>query len=377
MKKTLCALLALACLALLPTPSIGQPRAIDEAVEVVPIPPPPDQPGNDTTTSDDATAEPDDATEPAPQPKPKNKVEPGTMRFHLMDGSIITGKLATDKLPIQTEFGDLVVPVTAIESFAPGLSSHPKLDAKIQALIQQLAAPNAKDRDKAQAELIGYGGGLIAELEAYADDPDAERKARVATIIEALMEEEEDDFLFDGGPRVSLRRLDAIVTERFTVAGSIQQDAFRIESKFGDLEVKLADIKAAERVVAEKPELRKVIDVSGADMAGRSWKNTGLRVNRGDRVIINADGRITMTPWGNNVTTTPDGMPQNGNYRPDIPMGALAGKIGDEEFMVGSKKSFVAQRTGTLYLGFAMQSNWQNYQFPGTFEAKVRVVPVE
>jgi hypothetical protein len=380
------ALLALTCIALLPTHSLGQGVVVDEAVQLPPaeleaagqrpIPDAPDAPDEDASPSDAD----DDATKPAPKPKAENKIEPGTMRFHLMDGSIITGKLATDELSIKTEFGDLVVPVTAIERFAPGLSSHPKLDAKIKRLIQQLGSPDTKSRDKAQAELIGFGGGLIDELEAYADDPDAERKARVVSIIEALVEEEqEDDFLFEDGPGLSLKRLDSIVTERFTVAGAIQQPAFRIESKFGELRVALADIKAAERVVAETPEVRTVVDVAGSDMAGRNWKNTRLRVNRGDRIIIRADGRITMSPWGNNVTSTPDGMPQNGNYNGNIPMGALCGRIGDggEEFMVGSKKSFVAQRSGTLYLGFAMQANWQNYQFPGEYEAKVRVIPVQ
>ena len=42
--------------------------------------------------------------------------------------------------------------------------------------------------------------------------------------------------------------LDQIVTEQFTVAGNIEQSTFNIKSKFGELVVKLQDIKGVERV---------------------------------------------------------------------------------------------------------------------------------
>lgn len=387
MKRTLCLLLIL-CLALVPTLVMGQDRqdrqkaeraelaaAALAQVELVA-----DAPAEAATEPAEKPEEPA-AVETTEQPAPKPAVEqapPGTLRFHLMDGSIITGKLETDTLPIKTEFGDLIVPITKIDSFAPGLDSHPKLDQKIGELIKQLGAPDAGMRDQAQAELIGFGKGLIHELSQYADDSDAERKVRIATITEELFGQE-DSFGIEAGPSVSLVRLDTIVTAQFTVAGSIQQETFNIQSKFGKLEVKLADIKAAERLTSQAPEIRRSVDVSGTDMAGRNMKNTGIKVNRGDRIIISAEGQITMSPWGSNTITGPDGMPNNGMYTGNIPMGALAGKIGDkgEEFLVGSKSSFVAQRSGTLYLGFAMQSNWANYNFPGKFEARVRVVPAE
>lgn len=391
MKKTVRRLLVLALmLTMVPLVHGQQDAAIQErtleAIELVEVLPAPaevptveDTSAEDTTT--DTTTDTTEGTDSAEDTSPKPDADataPGTLRFHLMDGSILTGKLQTATLPVKTEFGDLVVPITSIESFSPGLASHPNLDAEIQQLIQKLADPAAKERDRAQSQLISYGPGLIPELQRFADDSDAERKVRVATIIEELYGQE-DDFTLDDGPAVSMVRLDMIVTAQFNVAGSIQQDTFNIESKFGKLVVKLADIKAAERVSNETPEVRRMVDVQGKDMAPRSYRNTGIRVNRGDKIIINAEGQITMTPWGNNVMSGPDGMPQNGMYAGKIPMGGLAGRIGDsgEEFMVGSKKSFVAKNSGTLYLGFAMQQNWANYQFPGKYEARVRVVPAE
>lgn len=328
--------------------------------------------------ADPDTADNDETDEPTPEPTP-DKPKPNVLKFHLMDGTIITGKLTAKALPISTDFGDLTVPIDAIASFAPGLGSHPDIDQTITKLIQDLASPDAKTRDKAQAQLITYGPGLLTELQAYANDPDAERKVRVATITEELMSLEDDEFGGEQGPTVSLTRLDQIVTERFTIAGKIKQDSFTIASKFGELTVKLKDIKGVQRITTEKPEIRKTLAVAGTDMTCGRYKKTGIRVNRGDRIIISAEGKITMSPWGSNSVSGPDGIAQNGMYNGKIPMGALAGRIGDsgEEFLVGSKKSFVAKKSGVLQLGFAMQQNWANYQFPGEYKTRVRVVPAE
>lgn len=385
MKACLSALVILLGLAALQSAAQDQSDILilDEAViqlrvapDVQPIPlPAAEEPVAEPAEED---AQPD-ADEPATETPADQEPELGVLKFHLMDGTIITGELTTQALPVSTEFGDLSVPIEAIESFAPGLSSHPKIDQEISKLISQLASPEAKTRDQAQAQLLSYGPGLLPELQEHADDPDTERKVRIATITEELLSAELDSFEADQGPTLLLTRLDQVVTKHFTIAGQIKQDTFTIASKFGELTVKLADIKGVERITSNKQETRKTVAVSGMDMTCKGYKKTGIRVNRGDRIIISADGRVTMSPWGSNAVSGPDGVPQNGMYNGKIPMGALAGRIGDsgEEFLVGSKTSFVATKSGVLHLGFAMQQNWSNYQFPGEYNARIRVVPVE
>lgn len=365
-------------------PTIAQNNvAVEDAVDLIFVQNAESRPAPVQLIAPDQPAEgekpADEAEEPTPAPKPAEKPKPGVLRFHLMDGTIITGKLTTKTLLVSTEFGELTVPIDAITSFAPGLQSHPKIDETITKLIDELSSPDAKTRDKAQAELLTYGPGLLHELQSYADDPDAEHKVRITTIMEELYSVETDGFEIEQGPTVSLTRLDQVVTAGFTIAGQIKQDTFAIESKFGELTVKLADIKGVERVSSDKPEVRMAIDVSGMDMTCRSYKKTAIRVNRGDRIIITAEGRITMSPWGSNSVSDPDGVPQNGMYSGKIPMGALAGRIGDsgEELLIGSKSSFVASKSGVLQLGFAMQQNWANYQFPGEYKVRVRVIPAD
>lgn len=358
-------------------PSLAESRLAPVAPEPVIVADNDEKP--DEAKPDDK--KPDDAATPAPKPdpKPKNTIPPGTLRFHLMDGTIITGKLETQQIPVKTEFGELIVPITSITSFSPGLAAHPEIHKTIKSLIEQLSDPAAAKRDKAQAQLIAYGAGLVPELQNYVNDTDAERKVRIATIIETLYQAE-NDFNDDSGRlTLSLTRLDTIVTQDFTVAGHIQLKTFNIQSKFGKLVVNLADIKGAEQITSDAPEQRRTIDVMGTDIAGMRYRDSGIKLQRGDRVIITAEGSITLTPWGNNSVSSPDGIPQNGMYNGKIPFGGLTGRVGDkgDEFLIGQKKTFVADRAGTLYLGMAMQQNWANYQFPGKYETRIRVVPVE
>lgn len=326
-----------------------------------------------------AQAEADVPEDDVPPSPPAEELPEGTMRFHLMDGSILTGTLAVDSLPVDTEFGRLVVPIDSIKSFEPGLNAHPQLADRIDTLISQLGSPNAAQRDRAQADLISFGPGLIDELQRHADDPDDERKLRVATVLEELYGMMDDPMGFEEAPAPSLARMDHVVTDGFTIAGSIAVDTFVIESKFGQLTVGLGDIQSAGIVTSAVPDIRRTVEVVATDMTRVSEKNTGIRLNRGDRVIIRAEGQITMTPWGNGAIATPDGCAQSGNFAGNILMGALVGRVGDNgsDMLIGSSSTFTAERAGTLYLSFALQPNWGRQQFPGKFTVRIRIVPAQ
>ena len=99
-----------------------------------------------------------------------------------------------------------------------------------------------------------------------------------------------------------------------------------------------------------------------------------------DRVTISASGTITMSPWGSNAASGPDGMPNYGWYVPNsIPGGALVYKIGDKGQVTkaGTKTSFVAKSSGVLQLAIGMMPEYSNegYNFPGEYKVKLKVDP--
>ncbi len=91
-----------------------------------------------------------------------------------------------------------------------------------------------------------------------------------------------------------------------------------------------------------------------ADNASNGWTNSGLVVRRGQRLRINAQGRVTL---GNNRVATPDGLanvPDRDKLMRNQPTGGLIAVIGDDNddfIFIGRGRDFVAQRDGVLFLG--------------------------
>jgi len=91
-----------------------------------------------------------------------------------------------------------------------------------------------------------------------------------------------------------------------------------------------------------------------ADNTNNGWTNTGLVVRQGQRLRISATGRISLgggrfsTPAGIAGSTDSEKLMRN------EPTGALIAVIGDDndDFqLIATRRDFVAQRDGVLFLG--------------------------
>jgi len=90
-----------------------------------------------------------------------------------------------------------------------------------------------------------------------------------------------------------------------------------------------------------------------ADNANNGWTNTGLVVRKGQRLRISATGRVSL---GTGRFSTPAGIAGTDNdklVRTEA-TGALIAVIGDDNddfLLIGTRRDFVAQRDGVLFLG--------------------------
>jgi len=91
-----------------------------------------------------------------------------------------------------------------------------------------------------------------------------------------------------------------------------------------------------------------------ADSANNGWSNSGLVVRKGQRLRISSSGRVSLgrgryaTPIG--VSTIAD----NDKLMRSEATGALIAVIGDDNddfIFIGTRRDFVAQRDGVLFLG--------------------------
>jgi hypothetical protein len=90
-----------------------------------------------------------------------------------------------------------------------------------------------------------------------------------------------------------------------------------------------------------------------ADNATNGWTNSGLVVRKGQRLRITATGRVSL---GSGRFSTPAGIAGTDNdklLRTEA-TGALIAVIGDDNddfLLIGTRRDFVAQRDGVLFLG--------------------------
>jgi hypothetical protein len=91
-----------------------------------------------------------------------------------------------------------------------------------------------------------------------------------------------------------------------------------------------------------------------ADNANNGWTNSGLVVRKGQRLRISSTGRVSL---GGGRFSTPSGMPgsaDNDKLMRNEATGALIGVIGDDNddfLLIATRRDFVAQRDGVLFLG--------------------------
>lgn len=88
--------------------------------------------------------------------------------------------------------------------------------------------------------------------------------------------------------------------------------------------------------------------------APNGWTNTGLVVRRGQRLRISSTGRVSL---GGGRFATPNGLPglsDTDKLMRSEPTGALIAVIGDDNddfLLISTRRDFVAQRDGVLFLG--------------------------
>jgi hypothetical protein len=321
----------------------------------------------------------DKKEEEAPITATRDPINPKLVMLHLQDGTTIAGEMTINEITVATEFGDLKVPLNKIRSIAPGLSSSPELSGKVNGLIEALGSDDYKAREQAHKDLAAMGLKVHGILQGYRNDENTERKRHIGEILKEMDElagqQDDDD---PGTKERPLIAKDTVVTDDFTIVGKISPAEFVVSSKYGPLNVALADLRRAERPRSVKEAIRKTVQVPGDSLVQRGFKNSGIKVEAGDKVSIKADGSIVMSPWGSDQNSGPDGGANFGWYIPNqIYGGALVAKIGDkgQVFKVGSKATFVAKASGTLQFGIAMQQQYsqQGYSYPGNYNAKITI----
>ena len=309
----------------------------------------------------------------------RTPVDPELFRISTTDGMHIVCKLKVPRIRITTEFGTLEIPVTKIRKLTPGLESRSGQFAEIRHWIEELGGDDYARREEAQKKLIALGASVRSEIALHREDPNAERKRRVTEILKQLdeftmeIEDEGDDSEID-----QWIREDQIETTKFTVLGKVSPQEFDIMSKYGPLKLRLSDVKVIQGAASPvSEEIRRSLSLSGKYLAQLQFKGTGIRLQKGDRITVSAEGTINRS-GSSSYVSSPDGSSRFGQYsqNPLITGGTLIARVGSgSDIKVGSKASFTSTRSGLLRFAIGMRHDYVGrYQFMGEYKIKVRVL---
>ena len=300
-------------------------------------------------------------------------------QLHLQDGSIIGGEIKTKSIDVKTAYGVLTVPIGRIVQIYPGLNSSRELNEKIVQLVEDLGGSESAARDKAQKELVSIGEKIRNVLREIGDGGNAERKKRLDQIYASLDEAMEEAMDELREIERSIKFDDTIVTPDFSIVGEIQQKEFQVASKFGQLKVNLGDIKLVDRRVKHgRKAVRKSVAVPARAFFQTKPQSTGIRVSKGDKISIRADGVVQWTNWKS--SSSPEGVTNRSSWN-GIHSGKLAARIGSDNskcVQIGSKGDFIAKTSGILYLGIAMRDSYatnSGYNWTGEYKAKIVIKP--
>ena len=223
-------------------------------------------------------------------PKPANP-EPvkGPLFIRFTDDSSMKMLLRDEKIEITTSYGKLRIPFSEVREIDFGTRIPADVAKQIAKAIADLASDTPATRDSASADLLSLREKAYPALLEAAKSPDAEVKRRADELIDKLREMVPED-------QLTVRKSDTIRTEDMTVIGKIEAATWKASTtQFGDVEVKLADIRSLR--TSEAPPTEKVAAIPDPGSIYAFAQQVG------QKLAFTVTGNVNGTVWGTDVYT--------------------------------------------------------------------------
>jgi len=184
---------------------------------------------------------------------PARAAQPGgtAMQFFLMDGTIVTGRLAMEHVTIRAGGGAVrKVRAANIRDLTPGFVSRTQLAQRVRQLIDQLAARSWHDRKAAHAALLQMGPAVTLLLETKGASTDLEKRMRIESILASFRSPPRPTAHTPAPPRWPIAGQDRITLHDTTeiLDGRMVTQRLDVISDYGKFSIDLAQVNAARRV---------------------------------------------------------------------------------------------------------------------------------
>ena len=285
---------------------------------------------------------------PPPAEKDKDAAEK-TPIFYLRDGSKIAGVPRLDRLQITTSYGVLNIPRDQLVRIRFARRVDEATRSRIEGLIEDLGNEDFDRREAASKSLAEVGPDALQLLRKALKSSNEEVKNRATILIGQIDTKGEGKGEKDGALPELVGAEDEVTTAKMTLRGTVSGDEIGIESRYGELKIRIADLAGA--VFRASGAAAGKVEVSAQNQAPQSWVDTKLDIEKGQKLKIDATGQITVRNYG--ISSGPEGNRDwGGNSFNNFPMLALVGKIGKrgQPILIGPSFTGKANASGRLHL---------------------------
>lgn len=290
---------------------------------------------------------------------------PSIAEVRFSDGSVVRMTLQQDSLEVQTKYGKLNIPMAEVRRVEFGLHVPHDMNLQITQSIKRLASDVYKERDVASKDLVQVGHFAFPSLQRASRSGDSEVAYRAVSLIKQISERTSPDLL-------KLREEDVIHTSEFTIIGKITSQSIKAHSPhFGNVSLKLSELRTMHvRQHGGKSEM--IVDAAKHGSALDQWCDSGVVVDAGQRLLVNAEGQVDLWPQGpGQYMAAPKGYNTAGKGG-QFMAGALVARIGEagKTFFVGDRYDGMMNEEGKLYLQI-VPSPWNNAS-TGTYRVRIQ-----
>jgi len=304
---------------------------------------------------------------------------PGSIKtpiFFLRDGSKVAGEPRFETVTVTTRYGALAVPRAELVRVRFVTRIDPAIKTRVAELIEKLGDPDFDTREQAYAALSSIGPDALEQVRAAKSSPNEEVSTRAELLVEELEEKAEakkEAVGISDAPGGLKGTLDEVVTTRMVIRGTVELDRIVIGSRYGDLQVDVADLVevAFQRGGPEQIKL----DVLPKHQPNGTWLDTKIELDKGMSFRIEASGNMSNPNYG--VSSGPTGATQysSGNAFHNFPLLSLVGKVGKngKPFLVGQTYKGKASGSGRLYLS-VVPFTYDPGNVTGKYTAAIRLL---
>ena len=197
----------------------------------------------------------EELSEPAPAPSVAKPVKPPAkpldsdgLEARFNDDSSLKLKVLDETIALITPYGKLVIPMAHIQQIELATRLTDAEARRITQAIGGLADEDYDKRETATATLAELGEKAYLELVKVSNASHAEAARRAKVLIDKLRENVSEERLAASG-------YDIVHTAQSRIAGNLTAKTLRIATaQFGDLELKLADVRELRLASAAEPE---------------------------------------------------------------------------------------------------------------------------